>query len=439
MDKFFSYISDMFWNRTIRNKLLWTLAILAFYRFLVFVPVPFVDVTTLVSRTLQSWWGLEYFAMLLWWTLENFALIAVGLIPYINASIIMQLLTAVVPHLEELQEQWEQWTQKIQQYTRWLTFPLAFMQSIGMVYFINYLLGSGVIATDISTLLLAAFSMSVWSILLLRLGEIITDKGISNGISILIFASIIAWITSQTYTFLWASGNDFVSVVIFMLAIVLVLVVLSILLIKTRKEIPVVYARQWAAQETANLPIPLNPVWMIPIIFAIAFATFPYLVSQIVINTWTANTQFQSIAQRIETNFNIYTQQPSLIVIGVYFVLIVLFTFFYAMITFNPEKIADTIQKRWWFVPWIRPGEETAKYLNSVLMHLCFWGGMWLWVIGIYTYVLSYIPFIQQAAQSIGSIPVIVSGAWVIIIVWVVQELVNKIDAELLMERYDSI
>lgn len=439
MNKFFSYIVDMFWNRTIRNKLLWTLAILGLYRLLVFIPVPFVDVTILVDRTLQSWGGLEYFAMLLWGTLENFALIAVGLIPYINASIIMQLLTAVVPHLEELQEQWEQWTQKIQQYTRWLTFPLAFMQSIGMVYFINYLLGSWVIATDLTTLLLAAFSMSVWSILLLRLGEMITEKGISNGISILIFASIIAWITSQTYTFLWSSWNDFVSVVIFMLVIVLVLVVLSILLIKTRKEIPVIYARQWAAQETANLPIPLNPVGMIPIIFAIAFATFPYLVSQIVINTGTANAQFQWIAQWIESNFNIYTQQPSLIVIAVYFILIVLFTFFYAMITFNPEKIADTIQKRGWFIPGIRPWEETAKYLNSVLMHLCFWGGMGLGVIGIYTYVLSYIPFIQQAAQSFGSIPVIVSGAWVIIIVWVVQELINKIDAELLMERYDSI
>lgn len=439
MDTFFTYITDMFSNKTIRNKLLWTLGILALYRLLVFVPVPFVDVSLLVDRTLQSWGWLEYFAMLLWGTLENFALIAVGLIPFINASIIMQLLTAVVPHLEELQEQGEQWTQKIQQYTRWITFPLAFMQSIGMVYFINYLLGTGVIATDPVTLILAAFSMSVGSILLLRLGEIITEKGISNGVSILIFASIIAGITSQTYTFLGSSGSDLLNVVIFMLAIVLVLIVLSILLIKTRKEIPVIYARQWAAQETANLPIPLNPVGMIPIIFAIAFATFPYLVSQIVINTGTANVNFQWIAQWIETNFNIYTQQPGPVVIVVYFVLIVLFTFFYAMITFNPEKIADTIQKRGGFIPGIRPGEETAKYLNWVLMHLCFWGGMWLGIIGIYTYVLSYIPFIQQAAQSIGSIPVIVSGAWVIIIVWVVQELLSKIDAELLMERYDSI
>jgi len=142
--------------------------------------------------------------------------------------------------------------------------------------------------------------------------------------------------------------------------------------VKTRKDIPVVYARQGAVQETASLPIPLNPVGMIPIIFSVAFVTFPYLLSQIVINMGSQNPTVQTIARQIEANFNIYTQQPSLAVILVYFVLIIAFTFFYALITFNPEKIADTIQKRGGFVPGIRPGEETAKYLNGVLMHLCF-------------------------------------------------------------------
>lgn len=156
----------------------------------------------------------------------------------------MQLLTAVLPQLEELQEQGEQGTQKIQQYTRWLTFPLAFLQSIGMVYFINYLLGGGVIATDIGTLVLTGFALSVGSILLLWLGEMITEKGIANGVSILIFASIVAGITSQTYTFTGSSGTDILNVVIFMLIIVLGLVILSILLIKTRKDIPVIYSRQ---------------------------------------------------------------------------------------------------------------------------------------------------------------------------------------------------
>lgn len=439
MEAFFTYLQDMFWNRTIRRKLLITIALLALYRLLVYIPVPFVDIDTMRTATAGSGTWLEYFAMLLWWTLEQFSLIAVWLIPFINASIILQLLTAVVPQLEELQEQWQQWTQKIQQYTRRLTFPLAFLQSIGMVFFINYLLGGNVIQTDIWTILLTAFVLSVWTILLVRIGEIITEKWLTNGISLLIFASIVAWITSQTYTFLGSSAWDLLNVVVFMLLIVLVLVVLSVLLIKTRKEIPVVYARQGSMQETASLPIPLNPVWMIPIIFAVAFVTFPYLISQLVTNLWSQNPSMQAVATWIETNFNIYTQQPGWIVIIVYFILIVSFTFFYALITFNPEKMADTIQKRWWFVPGIRPWAETAKYFNSVLMHLCLRGGIGLWFIGIYTYVLSYIPFVQQAAQSIWSIPVIVSWAWVIIIVWVVQELVNKINSELLMQRYDRV
>lgn len=242
----------------------------------------------------------------------------------------------------------------------------------------NYLLGGNVIATDWQTLLLSAFVLSVGSMLLLWVGELITEKGIGNGTSLIIFASIISGITSQVYTYMSTAGSSFLSVLLFMIIIVLVLVVLCILLIKTRKDIPVVYARQGAVQETASLPIPLNPVGMIPIIFAVAFATFPYLLSQIVINMGTQNPAIQSVAKRVEANFNIYTQQPSLLVIAVYFLLIIVFTFFYAAITFNPEKIADTIQKRGGFIPGIRPGEETAKYLNGILMHLCMWGGIGL-------------------------------------------------------------
>lgn len=404
-----------------------------------FIPVPFANVAAIQTATAQSWWWLEYFAILLWGTLENFSLIAVGLISYINASIIMQLLGAVVPSLEELQEQGEQGTQKIQQYTRWLSVPLAFAQSIGMVYFMNYLLGGNVIPTDLSTLLLTAFVLTVGSVMVLWIGEMITEKGLTNGVSLIIFASIVAGISSQIFTYAWAAGGQLLSVMLFMVAIVLVLVVLCVLLVKTRKDIPVVYAKQWSVQETASLPIPLNPVGMIPIIFAVAFATFPYLLSQIVINMWSQNAMMQTAAKWIEANFNIYTQQPSLLVIAVYFLLIIMFTFFYAVITFNPDRMADSIQKRGGFIPWIRPGEETAKYLNGILMHLCFWWGIGLWLVGIYTYVLTYIPFVQSAVQSIGQIPVIVQGSWVVIIVWVVQELMNKISSELLMEKYNRI
>ena len=146
-----------------------------------------------------------------------------------------------------------------------------------------------------------------------------------------------------------------------------------------------------------------------------------------------------NLAAYIETHFNIYSNQPSILTIFVYFLFIVMFTFFYTLIVFNPEKIADNIQKRWWFVPWIRPWTETAAYLNRLLMHLCLWWGIWLWFIWIYSYVISLIPIVQTAASSLWSIPVLVSWSWVIIVVWVVQDLLQKIDAELLMERYERI
>lgn len=414
---------------------------LALYRLLVIIPVPFVDVTSLMAGTsLGNAGGLQYFAMLLGGSLEQFSMIAVGLGAYINASIIMQLLTAIIPSLEELQEQGEQGSQKIQQYTRWLAFPLAFLQGIGMTYFMNYLLGGQLLDTsNFPLVLMSAFVLSVGAVMIMYLGERITEKGISNGISLIIFASIVSGIVSKVYTDISAAGSDWLSVVAFMLIIVLGLIFLSIFLLKTIKEIPIIYAKQGKVQESSSLPIPLNPVGMIPIIFAIAFATFPYLLSQLVIKFGTQNQTVMQAASWIERNFNIYNQQPSILAIVIYFLLIIAFTFFYTMIVFNPEKIADNIQKRGGFTPGTRPGAETAKYLNKVLSHLCLWGGIGLGLVGIYSYVLTYIPFIQQLTQSLGTLPVIVTGSGIIIIVGVVQEIMNKASSELLMHKYDRV
>jgi len=412
---------------------------LALYRLLVLVPVPFVDISVLVERTLDtssSWLG--YFVMFLGWSLENFSLIAVGLAPFINASIIFQLLSAVIPHLEELTEQGEVGQQKIQQYTRYLTVPLAFVQGIGMVFFINYLLGGAVIDTSIGTLLLSAFAMTVGAVLLMWFGELITEHGIANGISILIFSSIVAGMTQQVSVSL-AASSSLVGIILFMLVIIVWLIILSIFILKSIKEIPVVYAKQGKVQETSMLPIPLNPVGMIPIIFAIAFITFPYLLGRLAVQFQPMNTNLVAVANWIEVNLNIYSQQPALPAIILFFLLVVVFTFFYTMIVFSPERIADTIQKRGGFIPGIRPGEETAKYLNKILMHLCLRGWSGLAAVGVYSYVLNYIPFIQDIVLAVGSLPVVITGSGVIIIVWVVQDIMNKVSGELLTSKYDSI
>jgi preprotein translocase subunit SecY len=349
----------------------------------------------------------------------------------------MQLMTAVIPKLEELSEQGEQGQQKIQQYTRYLTFPLALLQGIGMVYFINYLFGGAIINTgSVSIVLLTAFSLAIGAMIVMWLGELITERGITNGISLLIFASIVAGMSSQIST-AFASASNPVGVFIFMAIFILVLIVLSILILRSVKEIPIVYSRQGKVQETSVLPLPMNPVGMIPIIFALAFASFPYLLSQLFLRLGTQNETVLNFSSTIELYFNIYSQQPGRYAIIIYFILIVAFTFFYAMIQFNPERMAHNIQQRGGFVPGIRPGDETAKYIGKTLNHLCLRGGSGLALLGVLNFIIVEIPFIRQLTFDLGSLPLVVTGSGIIIIVGVVQDLVSKIDTEIVMTRYD--
>ena len=421
------------------KKIYFTLGILAIYRLLIFIPVPFVDISSLMSQTVDAWaaGGFGYLVMLMWGALENFAIIAIWVSPYITASIILQLLTSVVPSLEELTEQWEVGHNKINQYTRLLTVPMAFLQWIWMTFLMNSMLGGNAVSTDLTTVLLVAFVLTVWGIWLVWLGELITEKWVSNGISLLIFASIVSWIFQKWYNSLTA-WTDWVYVLLFMVAIVLVLILLSVFILKSVKEIPVIYTRSGKVQQSSILPIPMNPVGMVPIIFAMAFVSFPYLCFQLLHNFMPMNEKITAISNWIELHLNIYSSNPGWLAILCYVILIVAFTFLYAMITFSPDRISDNIQKRWGYVPWIRPWKATAKYINWVLMHLCLWWGLGLAVIACYTYIFNWVPFLQNIATALGGLPTVVTGSGIIIIVWVVQELINKISTDMVMRRYEK-
>ncbi len=421
------------------KKIWFTLWILAIYRLLIFIPVPFVDISSLMWSTLDAGaaGGFGYLVMLMWWALENFAVIAIWVSPYITASIILQLLSSVIPSLEELTEQWEVGQNKINQYTRLLTVPMAFLQWIWMTYLMNSMLGGNAVATDLWTVCLVSFVLTVGAVLLMWLWELITEKWISNGISLLIFASIVSGIFQKWYNSLTAWTNWFY-VLLFMLAIVLVLIVLSIFILKSTKEIPVIYTRSGKVQQSSILPIPMNPVGMVPIIFAMAFVSFPYLCFQLLHNFMPMNEKLASISNWIELHLNIYASNPGWLAILCYVIFIVAFTFLYAMITFSPDRISDNIQKKGGYIPWIRPWKATAKYINWVLMHLCLRGGLWLAVIACYTYIFNWITPLQNIATALGWMPTVVTGSGVIIIVWVVQELINKIQSDLVMKRYEK-
>lgn len=446
MEKVFWYISNLWSNKTTRNKVLITLWLLVLYRLLVIIPVPFANVNVLMDQVSHVAEWLWFFVMLLGGTLENFSIIAVWLSPFINASIIMQLLTIVVPKFEELQELGEQWQRQLQQYMRRLTFPLAFLQSIGMVYLINSMLPGVInITGGIFSLpvLGSAFVMAIASMILLFLADYITEKGMSNGTSLIIFAGIVSGIVTKVrWSTIGATETiDLLWIILFMVVVVAILVWLSVFLLKSVKQIPIIYARQGKVEQTSSLPIPLNPVWMVPIIFALAFATFPYLLAQLIIKIWTPNQTILNIAKWVDVHLNIYSGWDNVwwIAIIIYFILVVLFTFFYTLIQFNPDKIADTIQKRWWFIPTVRPGNETATYIHKILMHLCLWWWLWLAFLACYTYLLNKIPVFQDIAMTLGWLPVVVTWSGVIIIVWVVQDLINKAQTDVLMEKYSTI
>ena len=426
-------------NKTIMKKIGFTLLILALYRLLTFVPVPFVDIDTLMNGTLESEaaGGFGYLVMLMGGALSHFSIIAIGVSPYITSSIILQLLSSVIPSLEELTEQGEVGQAKINQYTRYLTLPMAFLQGIGMTFIMNSMLGGQAIETSIGNILLVGLVLACGSLLLMRLGELITDKGLSNGISMLIFASIVSGIIQKAYTSL-STGNNWFGVLLFMILIVVVLIVLSIFILKSTKEIPVVYARSGKVQQSSILPIPMNPVGMVPIIFAMAFVSFPYLMSQLIMQFQPGNQKLMAIADWIQINLNIYSENPGRIAIVFYIVFIVAFTFLYTLIMFSPDRMADNIQKKGGYIPGIRPGKATSTYINGILMHLCLRGGLGLALIAIYTYVLNWIPALTAIAQSLGGIPTIVAGSGIIIIVGVVQDLINKVDTELVMAKYEK-
>lgn len=439
MKKFTRKVKEIFSNKTIMKKVWFTLGILALYRLLIFIPVPFVDISSLMNQTFDAWaaGGFGYLVMLMWWALENFAIVAIWVSPYITASIILQLLTSVVPSLEELTEQWEVGQNKINQYTRLLTVPMAFLQWLWMTYLMNSMLGGNAVATNFTTVILVAFVLTVWAVWLMWLWELITEKWVSNGISLLIFASIVAGIFQKGYTSL-TGWTNWIYVLLFMLAIVLVLIILSIFILKSTKEIPVIYTRSGKVQQSSILPIPMNPVGMVPIIFAMAFVSFPYLCFQLLANFMPMNDKVQAISNWITGNLNIYSEQPGWLAILCYVILIVAFTFLYAMITFSPDRISDNIQKRGGYVPWIRPWKATSKYINGVLMHLCLWWGLGLALIACYTYIFNWVPFLQNIATALGGLPTVVTGSGVIIIVWVVQELINKIKTDLVMKKYEK-
>lgn len=425
MNKVFSLFKNAVVSQEVRNKLLFTILIFSIFRIFAHIPVAGVNLNQLkVLFANNQFLGLlDIFSG---GTLANFSIMALGLNPYINASIILQLLTMVYPKLEQLQKEGESGRQKINQYTRMLTVPLAVLQAIGMYA----LLRNQRIITNFLPLDIVSFivTMTAGTMLLVFLGELLSEKGIGNGISLLIFAGIVSRIPvvfAQTASTINAQNLSNIAIFLGMG----VFVIASIVLInEATRKIPIFYAKQVRGNKisqgsSTHLPLRLNQAGVIPIIFAVSLVLLPSLLSNYL--SVSRNNILHNIGNFLNNWFNPNGVSYNL----VYFLLVVGFTYFYTAVVFNPKKIADEIQKYGGFVPGIRPGTATASYLNYILTRITLVGALFLGTIAIF-------PTIAQSFTNIQSL--ILGGTGVLIVVSVVLESIKAIEAQLVMRNYEG-
>ncbi|MDX9970653.1 MAG: preprotein translocase subunit SecY [Candidatus Gracilibacteria bacterium] len=426
----FNYLKQIWASKSLRNKILFTVGILVIYRMLAHITVPGASIEAL-SQLNNSSEILQIFSLLTGGGTENFSIILMGLSPYINASIIIQLLTVVIPKFEELSKEGEQGRRKLNQYTRWLTFPLAFMQSYAMILLLTSQVKVPIIS-DISNpgiVLPIMLTITAGTVLLIWLGELISEHGIGNGISMIIFASIVTNIPALVGQTLILAQQDETKLIpfIFTALITVILLIVVVLVTEGERRIPLTYAGRGAQKgQQAYLPMKVNQVGMIPIIFAVALVTFPGILGQFM--QAAKSESVRAIGESLTSLFSAGT----ILYLVTFFLLIFGFTYFYVSITFNPKQVSENIQKRGGYIPGIRPGEQTEKYLHQTSRRLTFFGGLFIAFIGVSPMLIQ----LFFDTSSMGSVPLLISGAGLLIIVGVVLELIRQINAQLVMHDY---
>lgn len=417
-----------FWQlKDLRRKVLTTVFILAIARLLIFIPLPLIKVTALKELFTQNAF-LGFLNIFSGGGLENFSIVAMGVGPYITASIIMQLLTILIPSLEELQKEGQYGQRKINQYTRYLTLPLGIIQAYSVLLLLKQ---NNIIATWSPIELVATLiMMTAGSLFVMWLGEIITERGIGNGISLLITLGILGALPTQLQSLITTfQTNGAITTIVSLVAITLAMIVFVIIIDQARRLVPVAYARKARYNSgsfgsvQSYLPIKVNTAGVIPIIFAIAMLTMPTFLGQLFRNAksdWLANA----------AEWLVVTFQPNNLVYNiVYFLLVFAFTYFYTFIVFKPDQVAENLQKQGGFIPGVRPGTETATFVRNILNRLTLLGALFLAIIAI-------LPAILQV--QFPSSALLLSGTSLLIVISVILETARQIQSQYLMRTYDA-
>ncbi len=414
----------------LKKRILYTFALLAVYRIGVFIPVPGIDGQAL-TRFFESMQGtiLGFFNMFSGGALEQMAVFALGIMPYISASIVMELLTVVVPHLERLKKEGEQGRKKITQYSRYGTVVLACIQGLGIAIGLESMEMGGAAAVPNpgwGFRLMTVMTLTAGTTFIMWLGEQITERGIGNGISLIIFAGIVAGIPSAIGSSWTQLRLGEMSPFLFLaLLVVMVGVIAAIVFMEAgHRKIPIQYAkrvvgrRMYGGQST-HLPLKINTSGVIPPIFASSLMVFPATIAQFV-GGQEPNGFLQTIVQQLSPGTIVY----SLLTV----VLIIFFAYFYTAIIFNPQDVADNMRKYGGFVPGIRPGKRTAEYIDRTLSRLTFAGAIYLSAIVILpTYLIQFF-----------HVPFFFGGTGLLIVVGVGMDTMHQVESHLVMRNYDS-
>ncbi len=425
MNKIITPLLNAWHTPELRKKILFTALIFLIFRLFAHIPVPGVDLVALRQLFSQNQF-LGLLDIFSGGTLANFSVMALGLNPYINATIILQLLQMVFPQLEEMSKEGESGRMKINQYARMLTVPLAALQALGTYALLRnqHIIGT----VNPITLASLVLTLTAGTILLMWLGELITEYGIGNGISMLIFGGIVGrmpQIIGQTVSVV--TGDQIFNILAFV-AVGFGVIAGIVLVNEATRQIPIVYARRvrgnkmYGGQSTF-LPLRVNQAGVIPIIFAVSLVLIPSLIGQYLGQV--PNPTISKVALFLAHNF-----QPTSITYNIiYFFLVLGFTYFYTAIIFNPKKIAEEIQKYGGFIPGIRPGTPTTNYLNYILTRITLAGAVFLGLIAV-------LPSLIQGVSNVATLTI--GGTGILIVVSVVLETARQFETMLVTRNYEG-
>ena len=415
----FSWLSNAWKVPEIRRRLLFTALILALYRLGSWIPAPGVDSDAVKSYFNQGGVGSSVLGLLNLFSgsaLSRFSVFALGIMPYVTASIILQLLAVVVPKLEQLQKEGESGYAKINQYTRYLTVALAAMQALGYSYLFKR---TNALQANSGRVVLIVVTLTAGTALLMWMGELITKRGIGNGISLLIFASIVA--SAPTTIRAWIDGSP--TTKLFYPILVILVIVAIVFIQEGQRRIPIQYAKRMVGRRMSGgsstyMPLRVNMAGVIPIIFAAAIMAFPPTIAQF----------FPQTQSFINRNFT--PSDVSYLLVEA--LLIILFTYFYTAVQFNPVDQADNLRKYGGYIPGIRPGPPTAKYLDRVLTRLTLPGSIYLATVAVLpTFLVGYFSLSQSARTFLG-------GTSLLIMVGVALDTMRQMESQMVMRSYEG-